>query len=441
MKLLKLLLPIMMLFGIVSCGGDDDEKNDSTPTPTTDTSTPTPTPVTPTTDVTQSVIPESLTALEVASKMYPGWNLGNTLEATGDGLGSETSWQTTKTTQEIITFVKTSGFKSVRIPCSWYIHLSDAKTITIDKTWMARVKEVVDYCIKEDLYVLLNDHWDSGWLEVLGYSTSSTKYSAVGDALVNSKIDVLKKLWTQIANEFKDYDEHLIFAGQNEPFQQYELFDANLSDKATTLSPILNKYNQAFVDAVRATGGNNANRMLAVQAPGADMFGAQKDAFKLPTDTRENGIMLEFHYYAPWNFCGGDGEYYWGKENNSGTYKSTYAADENYLNTEFAKMKTKFADKGVPMLIGEYGANWRDLSSVTDADQSKHDASIKAWFKAISQIGPENGMVPMVWDINSTNMNGKSGTMTIIDRANLKIFATPAYEGITEGNSATVWMK
>jgi endoglucanase len=441
MKTKALLMSLMMIFA-VSCGSSDDNDSSTDPaTPDQPSNTEKQDEPTIPTDNEPATIPSTLTAMEVASKMYPGWNLGNTMEATGSGLSCETSWQSTKTTQEIIHYVKESGFKSVRIPCSWYIHLSDTKAITIDKQWLSRVKEVVDYCINEDLYVLLNDHWDGGWLEELGFTYDNKTYSAVGDSYVEAKADVLKKIWTQIANVFKDYDEHLIFAGQNEPFQNYSLFDGNLQDKATTLSPILNKYNQAFVDAVRATGGNNALRMLAIQAPGADMHGSQKDAFKIPTDTRENGIMLEFHFYQPWDFSGGDGGNmnYWGKDNKDTKYYSTYAADETYVLTEFAKMKAKFADKGIPMLIGEYGANWRDLSSIADADQAKHDASIKDWYKAINLYGPANGMVPMAWDINSPNRNGKSGMMTIINRTKLEIFGTPAYEGIKEGAAEAVW--
>ncbi len=433
LKKLSVVLLFAMSPALFACG--DDDKKDEPTASTTDTTSVTP-------SEQQSDAPKittTFTAMDIAKNMYPGWNLGNTLEASGTGLNCETEWQSTVTTQEIIDFVKTSGFKSVRIPCSWYIHLSDANSITIDKEWINRVKEVVDYCINDGLYVLLNDHYDSGWLEVLGYSNSTSTYSEVGESLINAKINVLKKIWTQIANEFKNYDGHLIFAGQNEPFQNYDVFDKNLSNKATTLSPILNRYNQAFVDAVRATGGNNANRILTVQAPGADMWGAQNTAFVLPTDTRENGLMLEFHYYNPWNFAGGSGEYYWGADNKADKYYVTYATDESYVKSEFAKMKTKYADKGIPMLIGEYGANWRDLSGVSDADQDKHDASIKAWFKAISQYGPESGMIPMVWDINSPNQNGTIGTMTVIDRANLKIFCKPAFEGITEGTAAASW--
>ena len=164
---------------------------------------------------------QNRTATEVINDMAPGWNLGNTLEGVATwagtdflnnkgGLGAETSWQDTKTTQEIIDYVKSLGFKSVRIPCAWvYGHISNATTYEIDSQWMTRVKEVVDYCIRDGLYVVLNDHWDGGWLENHIADTDA--------ATIKKNKTILTALWTQIANVFKDYDEHLLFAGLNEP--------------------------------------------------------------------------------------------------------------------------------------------------------------------------------------------------------------------------------
>ena len=203
-------------------------------------------------------------AREVIDDMSPGWNLGNTLEAVAtwrgvdflnnkSGLGGETDWQGTKTTQEVIDYVKSLGFRSIRIPCAWaYGHISNAATYEIDATWMARVKEIVDYCIRDGLYVVLNDHWDGGWLE---------NHIADSDAATIAKNkEILAALWTQIATAFKDYDEHLMFAGLNEP---------NAENQAATNNLI--QYNQTFVDAVRATGGNNGKRVLVVQGPATNI--------------------------------------------------------------------------------------------------------------------------------------------------------------------------
>lgn len=367
----------------------------------------------------------SSTAMELASQMYPAWNLGNTMEATGSGLGAETSWQKTKTSQALIDYVKSLGFRSVRIPCSWYIHCPNRTSgdYTINASWMARVKEIVTYCVNAGLFVELNDHWDSGWLEELGFTSSTSAYTSVVDDedYINGKIEILKNLWTQIATEMKDFDHHLIFAGLNEPFQNYNLFNG----RAESLTPILLKYNQAFVDAVRATGGNNANRVLAVQGPATNIDNTV-NYFKMPTDAVQNKLMVEVHYYDPYNFCLNEGAGYASVWNSENTLKKT-----------FEKMRKKFSDNDIPVIIGEYAANWRAVSN-----QEKHDASIKAFYKAVSKWGPANGMIPFAWDTNyPATGRGTSGTGTIIDRAKLSVYGIYAYEGLKEGNSATVWMK
>ena len=164
-------------------------------------------------------------AIEIAPKMYPGWNLGNTLEGGGTdnvytnngGLGAEKAWQGTTTTQEIIDFVAAQGFKSVRIPAAWVMgHIVDGEEgMTIDAAWMARVKEIVDYCVKDGLYVLLNDHWDGGWIQ-------GTFKKDITEPTVQANCEKMRRLWTQIAEAFKDYDEHLLFAGLNEPEAETE---------------------------------------------------------------------------------------------------------------------------------------------------------------------------------------------------------------------------
>ena len=156
-------------------------------------------------------------ARDIAKQMYPGWNLGNTMEG-GDnaflyknaGVGTETSWQGTRTTKAVIDGIKSLGFKSVRIPTAWVMgHITDESELKIDPAWMARVKEIVNYCINDGLYVILNDHWDGGWLE--------NSFGDISDATVAKKSEQLHKIWTQIATTFRDYDAHLLFAGLNEP--------------------------------------------------------------------------------------------------------------------------------------------------------------------------------------------------------------------------------
>lgn len=366
-------------------------------------------------------------ASAIASQMYPGWNLGNTMEPPGKNLSAEISWQPTKTSQQVIDYISSLGFKSVRIPCSWNCHAVDG---VIDAAWLARVKEVVDYCLADGLYVLLNDHWDNGWIEVQGFTDLS-------EANVSAKQENLKSLWTQVAEYFKDYDEHLLFAGLNEP---------NCDNQAKT--DVLIRYEQAFIDAVRASGGNNLSRTLVVQGPSTDIDNTDKyyDVTKL-TDSADGCLMVEVHYYSPWNFAGmekdeswGKMSWYWGSANHVGgsAYNSTWG-EESYLLAQFKKMKAKFVVKGYPVILGEYGCQWRDLSGKTGEDQAKHDASVKAFHRQVNEQAVNLGLVPMVWDINSTNRQGTKGTMTIIDRKQLGIFNQHAIDGITEGVAAATW--
>ena len=378
----------------------------------------------------------SATAADVAKLMYPGWNLGNTLEAIGNGLGAETSWQPTKTSQAILDCVKAQGFKSVRIPCSWDIH-SDSNG-KIDAQWMARVKEVVDYCISAGLYVVLNDHWDGGWIEVLGFSKSNSSYQAVDEATITSKIARLKDIWTQIATAFQEYDEHLLFAGLNEPFQEYNLFH----DKHSTLTPVLVRYNQAFVEAVRATGGNNANRVLVVQGPSVNIASSTTymDASKLPESAGR--LMVEVHFYDPGPFCGtydatgSNAFYYWGAANHASNHNASWG-EESYMQSEFAKLKTAYTSKGYPVIIGEYAGLQRTL---TGGDQTKHDASVKLFYKCVNQYATDNGAIAYAWDTNYVGgLSQEGGSSTIIDRARVSLVGNNAMQGILDGVASGKW--
>ena len=373
--------------------------------------------------------------MEVINDMAPGWNLGNTFEAVATwagvdflnnvgGLGAETSWQSTKTTQEIIDYVKSLGFRSVRIPCAWaFGHISNAATYEIDSQWLQRVKEVVDYCIRDGLYVVLNDHWDGGWLE--------NHIKDANAATIEKNKEILTALWTQIATAFKDYDEHLLFAGLNEP---------SAEDQAATNNLI--QYNQTFVDAVRATGGNNTKRILVVQGPSTNIeHTCNYMAGKMPTDIVEGRLAVEVHYYNPWQFWGMEKDeswgkvfYYWGQGNHhSGSTHNATWGEEADMKKLLQMMKTKFVDKGYPVVIGEFGANWRDLSSLSGESQEKHNASIKAHYRELHRLCKDmGGMVPMTWDTNYLSQEGTKGSMTIVDRKNLSVFGTYAMEGINE---------
>ena len=384
-----------------------------------------------------------LTAQQLAYYMAPGWNLGNTMEA-GDsknidtnyaGLNGETAWGNIKTTQEMINKVKASGFKSIRIPCAWVMgHISDAATTQIDTAWMARVKEVVDYAINADLYVIINDHWDGGWLE--------DSFKDVSDATIQKNSEKLTKVWKQIAEEFKNYDERLVFAGLNEPAHSSGL-------AASAYVNALKQYEEVFIKTVRATGGNNAKRVLVVQGPATSIDDTYNNFGEMPKDEADKRLMLEIHSYDPWTFCGlekdeswGKMQYYWGTGHTlSGAGNRNSTANENDLLNLYKKMR-KYTDAGVPVVLGEFGAFRRNIKIIKGQNQKKHDESVAFWYEKATQYAMECGMIPFAWDQGTTSMP----TYTLFDRRNVEVLdwnstssnvdKNGALEGIMKGAEA-----
>jgi endoglucanase len=347
-------------------------------------------------------------AQELAKKMHVGWNLGNTLEAVCD----ENAWGAGKTSQKLIDSVKAAGFNTVRIPVSWFCH-SDTISNKIDKQWIARVKEVVDYCVKDDLYVILNMHWDKGWLE--------NRINAKNQVEVNKRQHIY---WTQIATYFKDYDEHLLFAGANEP---------NAKDAKGVA--VLLSYYQTFVDAVRATGGSNASRTLIVQGPETNIEKTLELMNSFPKDKIENRMMVEIHYYTPYQFClmekdadWGKMFYYWGKDNHSktDTEHNTTFGEEEMIDKLFGDLKTKFINKGIPVILGEFGAYKRKLSF--PSDQALNHKSVEYFNKYVVKLALENGIIPYYWDTPMNLFNRYTGK--ILDRGVVKAIM----EGANEAN-------
>lgn len=370
-------------------------------------------------------------AKTIAALMYPGWNLGNTLEGGSNsdlyknvGIGTETAWQGTKTTQTVIDMIRDNGFRAVRVPASWVMgHITNADELTIDEAWMNRVKEVVDYCINDGLYVVLNDHWDGGWLE--------NSFGDTSDATVTANSEKLRKVWTQIANAFKGYDDHLLFAGLNEPGMGGSGFNA-------TTVKALYKYEQAFIDAVRATGGNNATRVLIVQGPETDISQTNKyyDAAQITDPAGEGHLMVEVHYYTPWTFCGLEADadwgkicYYWGNGNKPADGERYYANGESELKSSFKTMYDKFVSKGYPVIVGECGANYRF------SGDALHDASIKAWYKNVAEQSVSYGCIPFYWDTNYTGYPN----MTVFNRNTLQVNNSLMLDGIKEGIAAAAY--
>ena len=331
------------------------------------------------------------TAQYIAHKMGVGWNLGNTFEA----ICGEDAWGAGHTSQQLISSVKAAGFNTVRIPVAWFCH-SDTTTSVIDEAWIARVKEVVDYCIKDDMYIILNMHWDKGWLE--------NRVNKANQDIVNKR---QRLYWTQIANYFKDYDEHLLFAGANEP---------NVKD-ATGMFVLLS-YHQTFINAVRATGGNNGSRTLIVQGPSTDIDNTNKLMNTMPVDKIADRLMAEVHYYTPYQFClmekdadWGKMFYYWGKGNHSATdttHNATWG-EESDVEKNFGRMKAQFVDKGIPVILGEFGAGKRKLSS--PSDQALNNESVEYYYKYVVKSAISKGIIPFCWDTPGGLFNRRTGAL------------------------------
>jgi len=359
----------------------------------------------------------SSTAKALIGRIVLGWNLGNTLEVPGN----ETGWGNAFTTKRLIDSVKAAGFNAVRLPCAWNSYLEDTVAYKIKASWLSRVKQVVDYCYNNNMYVVINIHWDGGWLE-----NNCTP--------AKQKVNNVKQraLWEQIAVTFRDYDEHVLFAGCNEP---------NVKN-ATEMSVLLS-YEQTFINAVRSTGGRNTYRTLIVQGPNTSTENTMQYMATLPTDATANRLAFEVHDYTPFQFSLLDSDadwgkmfYFWGKDYHQplvdGINRNAGAwGDEKHIAGEYAKMKAKFIDKGYPVIIGEFGAMRR--LSLTGDNLAKHLASRNYYLQYVVKTAKNYGLAPFYWDAGYTGDKGSGlfdrGTGAVADRQALNSLMTGASEG------------
>jgi endoglucanase len=330
----------------------------------------------------------SSNAVQLAAKMQTGMgiNIGNTMEPP-----TEAEWVNSKITESYIKFLKAKGFKAIRLPCAWnWGHLSDRGKAKIDPAWLARVKEVVGWCVANDMYVMVNIHWDNGWLE--------NNITEVKKDSVNAK---QKAFWEQIATTLRDFDEHVLFASANEPW----CWDAKIM-------AILNGYHETFIKAVRSTGGRNSNRVLVVQGPSAQSIITSQLMTTMPHDPVPNRMMLEVHFYSPYTFnLGHDGDlagvkaaYYWGAGNHSTIEPERNATfgEEDAVIEELGKMK-KFVDQGIPVIVGEYGTFRRTATSGNGIplDTAAHNRSVDYWLTFSTKTMRANGLLPFWWEVGN----------------------------------------
>jgi endoglucanase len=320
-------------------------------------------------------------AAEVVRDMGIGINIGNTLDSIGTHtwMAGETGWGNPPITRAFIRALKDYDYKTIRLPVTWAENMGPAPDYAIEQDWMDRVYEVANWILDEDMYCIINLHHDGGGAD------KSWIRKAAGDPDGITK--QFAAVWKQIAARFSGASEKLIFESMNEVGIHY---------------PFLNRLNQAFVDTVRATGANNAGRYLLISGHDTDIDKTCNIAFKMPTDTRVNKLILSIHYYTPSTFCIAEQpNNSWGFRSDWGT-EATSTADYAELNRQFNKLNVYYIGKGIPVILGEYGVTLTN----------KPEDSRVRWMTAVTQICLDNGICPILWDTGNDIKRNAPYTMS-----------------------------
>lgn len=371
------------------------------------------------------------TAQEAVANMGVGWNLGNTLEAHAkkpnpdldsywgqEGLESENDWGQPNTKPEVFKMMKEAGFGAIRIPVTWYNHMD--KDGNVNAEWMARVKQVVDYALAEGLYCIINVHHDTGADEA-GKHVSWIKAEGANYEKNKSKFE---KLWLQIATEFKDYDQKLLFESYNEMLDKYSSWNYATSNKsggynetkAMDAYKAINDYAQSFVNVVRGTEGNNGVRNLVVNTYGACCGGKWGSnelpmgpirEMKLPDDVTSNHLIFQIHSYPGL------------KPNNLATIKSQ-------VTTMMSDLKTILAAKGAPVIVGEWGT----LNDDSDVNYNNNKTNYLDFCKHFVTEAKNNGIITFYWMGLS---DGSNRSLPVFHQPDLAETIVKAYRGSTEG--------
>ena len=330
----------------------------------------------------------ALKASTVIKEMGMGWNLGNSLDAHNsngnEGLSSETSWGNPKTTANMIQNIVKKGFKTIRVPVTWHNHLIDY-SYTIDPNWMKRVKEVVDLCLSNGLYVILNVHHDQS-----DYGVSYGKgYYPMSNQLAESERFLLN-IWSQITIAFNNgYDHHLIFEALNEPRLkgQSQEWWYNGNNECEEAIRSINEFNNLIHTVIRSSGGNNKLRFIMYTSGAAAYSYVTANSFTMPDDSAWSSIKRLFvsvHMYSPYDFA-----------MNPDMGKNTFTdAYKNELESNFQTLYNKFVKNGYYVIVGEMGAC-----------DKKNDAERIKWGQYFVERTRKLKMVPVVWDNNIYNTN------------------------------------
>lgn len=339
---------------------------------------------------------QELTAADVVSEMKIGWCLGNTLDATrnsasidDDPSKFETAWGNPVVTEELIDAVLDAGFNVVRIPVTWTGHFGEAPDYTITESWLNRVQEIVDYAYDKGAYVIINMHHED-WNDPY-YDSEETI------------CEMMSALWSQIAERFEKYDEHLIFEAQNEPRKQGTSVEWTGGDQEGW--DVVNAANQAFVDTIRVAGGCNPYRMLMIPGYAASSSSNALSHIEVPED--DDRIIVSVHAYVPYNFA----------LNTSGT--DTWNNDTGDIDSLMSTLKKLFIDNGIPVIIGEFGA----LSKDNEAERAEW---VRYYINAANEIG-----VPCLWWDNGL-VTGSGERFGLISRYTYKCIFNDLLDAMME---------
>ena len=332
-------------------------------------------------------IPESIPdnpATIFVRNMGIGINIGNTLDAIGTNTwtAGETGWGNPRITRELIQAYKNYGYTTIRLPVTWAEYMGSVPNYQIAPERMDRVEEVVNWILAEGMYCILNLHHDGG------ESDRSWILKAADDPEGTAK--QFSTVWKQIAQKFSGASGKLIFEAMNEVgFDKlWNQWSGNTDGKNEAFR-ILNLLNQTFVDTVRATGSGNADRFLLISGYWTDIDQTCDPLFTMPVDTTDNRLIVSVHYYTPATFCILDKDASWGKNQIDWGKGNTAEADYAELTGQFNKLKTSFLEKGVPVILGEYGVTFSN---------TKIEAGRTRWLTAVTQICLNYGICPVLWD-------------------------------------------
>lgn len=318
----------------------------------------------------------NISSQQIVNEMKVGWNLGNSLDATG----GETNWGNPATTKAMIDQIKAKGFNTVRIPVTWDGHMSGAPNYTIDANWLNRVEQVVNYVLDNNMYVIINIHHDDAWIKP--FYANETQAT-----------DQLKKVWTQIANRFKPYGDYVIFETMNEPRPVGT--STEWTGGTAENRDVVNKFNLAAVNAIRNTGGNNASRHIMIPTIAASASSVAINALTIPNN--DSRIIVSVHMYSPYLFA----------MDNTATSSWGTAADKSALDSELNAVYNKFVANGRAVVIGEMGTINKNNTSVREAHAQYYAQAAKA-----------RGMTAIWWDNNATTA-WQSDTYGLFNRNNL----------------------